>query len=46
MLIFGMIGDQFGRKKVMLIGVGVYCAGALVCALALNIAPTSALPCC
>ncbi|HET7016941.1 MAG TPA: MFS transporter [Streptosporangiaceae bacterium] len=44
MLIFGMIGDQFGRKKVMLIGVGVYCAGALVCALALNIAPTAALP--
>ncbi|HEX9623927.1 MAG TPA: MFS transporter [Streptosporangiaceae bacterium] len=39
MLIFGMIGDQFGRKKVMLIGVGVYCAGALVCALALTIAP-------
>ncbi|HEY3906128.1 MAG TPA: MFS transporter [Streptosporangiaceae bacterium] len=44
MLIFGMIGDQFGRKKVMLIGVGVYCAGALVCALALNIAPTATLP--
>jgi len=44
MLIFGMIGDQFGRKKVMLIGVGVYCAGALVCALAMNIAPAAALP--
>jgi EmrB/QacA subfamily drug resistance transporter len=43
MLIFGMIGDQFGRKKVMLIGVGVYCAGALVCALAKTIAPQSAL---
>jgi EmrB/QacA subfamily drug resistance transporter len=41
MLIFGMIGDQFGRKKVMLIGVGVYCAGALVCALTLIIAPSS-----
>jgi len=33
MLIFGMIGDQFGRKKVMLIGVGVYLRRALVCAL-------------
>jgi EmrB/QacA subfamily drug resistance transporter len=44
MLIFGMIGDQFGRKKVMLIGVGVYCVGALMCALAQNIAPTAALP--
>ncbi len=43
MLIFGMIGDQFGRKKVMQIGIGVYCAGALICALALNIAPGSAL---
>jgi EmrB/QacA subfamily drug resistance transporter len=43
MLIFGMIGDQFGRKKVMLIGVGVYCAGALVCALSKTIAPHSAL---
>jgi EmrB/QacA subfamily drug resistance transporter len=41
MLIFGMIGDQFGRKKIMLIGVGVYCAGALVCALTLYIAPSS-----
>ena len=44
MLIFGMIGDQFGRKKVMAIGVGVYCFGALMCALAQNIAPTAALP--
>ncbi|HET9897954.1 MAG TPA: MFS transporter [Streptosporangiaceae bacterium] len=43
MLIFGMIGDQFGRKKVMLIGVGVYCAGALLSALARDIAPGSAI---
>jgi len=43
MLIFGMIGDQFGRKKVMLVGIGVYCVGALVCALAMNIAPGAAL---
>ena len=42
MLIFGMIGDQFGRKKVMLIGVGVYCAGALLSALAITISPGSA----
>src|SRR6266581_1892819 len=28
MLTFGMVGDEFGRKKVMLAGAGVYCAGA------------------
>ena len=44
MLIFGMIGDQFGRKKVMLTGVGVYCLGALMCALAMNISKGSAIP--
>jgi MFS family permease len=44
MLIFGMIGDQFGRKKVMLVGVGVYCFGALICALSKTIAPSAALP--
>ncbi|HYK33200.1 MAG TPA: MFS transporter [Streptosporangiaceae bacterium] len=44
MLIFGMIGDQFGRKKVMLVGVGVYCFGALLCALAMTISKGSALP--
>jgi EmrB/QacA subfamily drug resistance transporter len=43
MLIFGMIGDQFGRKKVMLIGVTVYCVGAVICALSMSIAPGSAL---
>jgi EmrB/QacA subfamily drug resistance transporter len=43
MLVFGMIGDQFGRKKVMLIGVGVYCFGALMCALSQTIAPSDAL---
>jgi EmrB/QacA subfamily drug resistance transporter len=37
MLIFGVIGDQFGRKKVMVIGVCVYCAGALICALSMTI---------
>jgi EmrB/QacA subfamily drug resistance transporter len=34
MLAFGMLGDKFGRKKVMLIGAGVYCAGAALAALA------------
>jgi EmrB/QacA subfamily drug resistance transporter len=44
MLIFGMIGDQFGRKKVMLVGVGVYCFGALLCALAMTISKSAAIP--
>jgi len=34
MLGFGMLGDEFGRKKVMLAGAGVYCAGAALSALA------------
>jgi EmrB/QacA subfamily drug resistance transporter len=34
MLAFGMVGDEFGRKKVMLAGAGVYCAGAALSALA------------
>ena len=34
MLACGMIGDEFGRKKVMLCGVGVFCAGSVLCALA------------
>ena len=28
MLPFGMLGDKFGRKKIMLAGAGVYCVGA------------------
>ena len=28
MLAFGMLGDKFGRKKIMLAGAGVYCVGA------------------
>ncbi len=36
MLACGMIGDEFGRKIVMLSGVGVFCAGSVVCALAPN----------
>jgi EmrB/QacA subfamily drug resistance transporter len=34
MLACGMIGDELGRKAVMLTGVGVFCAGSVVCALA------------
>jgi EmrB/QacA subfamily drug resistance transporter len=36
MLACGMIGDELGRKKVMLTGVGVFCAGSVLCALAPN----------
>jgi len=34
MLMAGSLGDNFGRKKVMLVGVGIFCAGSVVCALA------------
>src|ERR1700691_972681 len=34
MLICGSLGDNFGRKRVMLIGVVIFCAGSLVCAFA------------
>jgi EmrB/QacA subfamily drug resistance transporter len=34
MLAFGTVGDKFGRKKVMLAGAGVFCAGSVLCALA------------
>jgi EmrB/QacA subfamily drug resistance transporter len=34
MLACGMIGDEFGRKKVMLAGAGVFCAGSVLAALA------------
>lgn len=34
MLSFGTLGDLFGRKKVMLAGVGIFCAGSVLCALA------------
>ncbi len=36
MLACGMIGDELGRKKVMLAGVGVFCAGSVLSALAPN----------
>jgi MFS family permease len=34
MLSFGTIGDLFGRKKVTLTGVGVFCAGSVIAAVA------------
>jgi len=34
MLICGSLADNFGRKKLMLIGVGVFCVGSVVCAIA------------
>jgi MFS family permease len=37
MLAFGMVSDEFGRKRVMLIGAGIFCAGSVVCALATSI---------
>jgi EmrB/QacA subfamily drug resistance transporter len=37
MLAFGMVGDEFGRKRVMLIGVGIFSAGSVLAAVAPNI---------
>ncbi len=37
MLAFGMVSDEFGRKRVMLIGVGIFCAGSVLSAVAPNI---------
>jgi EmrB/QacA subfamily drug resistance transporter len=37
MLAFGMVGDEFGRKRVMLVGVGIFCGGSVLAALAPNI---------
>ena len=36
MLSFGTVGDLLGRKKVMLFGVAVFCAGSMIGALAPN----------
>ena len=43
MLVFGMVGDQFGRKKVMLGGIAGYCAGSLTSALSPTIGASSAI---
>lgn len=34
MLICGSLGDNYGRRKIILIGVAIFCAGSIVCALA------------
>jgi EmrB/QacA subfamily drug resistance transporter len=36
MLAFGMVGDEFGRKKIMLAGAGVFCGASVLSALAPN----------
>jgi EmrB/QacA subfamily drug resistance transporter len=36
MLAFGMVGDEFGRKRVMIIGIAIFCAGSVLSALAPN----------
>src|SRR6202034_848613 len=38
MLICGSLGDNFGRKRIMLIGVVIFCAGSVVCAF--SVSPT------
>jgi len=43
MLMFGTIGDQFGRKKTMLIGLVVFILGALMAGFSLTISSSSAL---
>src|SRR6202167_74842 len=32
MLICGSLGDHFGRQRVMLIGVAIFCCGSVICA--------------
>jgi EmrB/QacA subfamily drug resistance transporter len=34
MLIFGTLGDRYGRKSIMAAGIVVFCAGSVMCALA------------
>jgi EmrB/QacA subfamily drug resistance transporter len=34
MLGFGMVGDEFGRKRVMIIGIVIFCGGSVMCATA------------
>src|SRR3954464_14948036 len=37
MLTFGTLGDRFGRKSVMGVGIVVFCGGSVMCALAPSI---------
>jgi EmrB/QacA subfamily drug resistance transporter len=43
MLMFGTIGDQFGRKRTMLVGLAVFVVGALMAGLSVTISSSSAL---
>jgi EmrB/QacA subfamily drug resistance transporter len=36
MLMFGALGDNFGRKRLMLLGVAIFCGGSIVCAISVN----------
>lgn len=36
MLMFGALGDNFGRKRIMLLGVAIFCGGSIVCAISVN----------
>jgi EmrB/QacA subfamily drug resistance transporter len=37
MLVAGMLGDFLGRKRIMLAGVSIFCAGSVLCAVAGNV---------
>ncbi len=39
MLMCGALGDAYGRRRVMVVGVAVFCAGSVICA----VAPSSAV---
>src|SRR6202167_2048041 len=36
MLMFGALGDNFGRKRLMLTGVAIFCGGSIICAISVN----------
>src|SRR3984957_8610195 len=36
MLMFGALGHNFGRKRLMLTGVPIFCGGSIICAISVN----------